>query len=171
MPSMKGRREDRVSSAPAALRVKVENTQVSHHRFTGNSRPSLRDGFNGFLRARPGDRAFLSPSPRNAPALSRVDISVGISGPHDFTVRVRCIRHVHRQRPSHPAPNVRDDREAPLFSGTGRADSAGDLRVRSTATRWHDGQITLRAQSIVNRNLLVSRTRRGAISAFTRVFR
>src|SRR5579859_5158734 len=26
-------------------------------------RPSLRNGFNGFLRARPGDRAWLSPSP------------------------------------------------------------------------------------------------------------
>jgi len=34
----------------------------SHHRFTGNTRPSLRNGFNGFLRALPGDRAFLSPS-------------------------------------------------------------------------------------------------------------
>src|SRR5579872_1176476 len=27
------------------------------------SRPSLRNGFNGVLRARPGDRAFLPPSP------------------------------------------------------------------------------------------------------------
>jgi hypothetical protein len=35
----------------------------SHHRFTGQRRHSLRDGFNGFLRALPGDRAFLSPSP------------------------------------------------------------------------------------------------------------
>jgi hypothetical protein len=31
-----GRRESRVSNAPAALRVKIENTQVSHHRFTGS---------------------------------------------------------------------------------------------------------------------------------------
>src|SRR5579863_6788454 len=28
----------------------------SHHRFTGSSRPSLRNGFNGFLRALRGDR-------------------------------------------------------------------------------------------------------------------
>ena len=35
----------------------------SHHRFTGKTRPSLRNGFNGFLRALPGDRAFLPPSP------------------------------------------------------------------------------------------------------------
>jgi len=35
---------------------------------------------------------------------------------------------VRRSRPSHPAPNVRDDREAPLFRERDGADSAGDLR-------------------------------------------
>jgi hypothetical protein len=50
-------------SAPAASYVKIENIRVIHHRFTGSIRPSLRNGFNGFLRARPGDRAWLSPSP------------------------------------------------------------------------------------------------------------
>jgi hypothetical protein len=35
-----------------------------HHRSTGLTRPSLRNGFNGFLRALPGDRALLSPSSR-----------------------------------------------------------------------------------------------------------
>ena len=34
------------------------------HRFAGVTRHSLRNGFNGLLRALPGDRAFLSPSPR-----------------------------------------------------------------------------------------------------------
>ena len=57
----------------------------------------------------------------------QLDASVEASGPHDFTVRAQCIRRVHRPRPSHPAPNVRDDREAPLFSGTGRGESAFDL--------------------------------------------
>jgi hypothetical protein len=114
----RGRRESRMPNAPAALRVKIENTQVSHHRFTGSIRPSLRDGFNGLLRALPGDRAFLSPSPAACPCW--LDISVEISGPRGFAVRVRCIRLLHRPRPSHPAPNVRDDREAPLLRGTGR---------------------------------------------------
>ena len=41
----------------------VENTRVSHHGHTGNTRHSPRNGFNGLLRALPGDRAFLSPSP------------------------------------------------------------------------------------------------------------
>jgi hypothetical protein len=31
--------------APAALRVKIENTQVSHHRFAETSRHSLREWF------------------------------------------------------------------------------------------------------------------------------
>ena len=35
----------------------------SHHGHTGVTRHSPRNGFNGFLRALPGDRAFLSPSP------------------------------------------------------------------------------------------------------------
>src|SRR3954447_12508227 len=34
----------------------------SHHGHTGFTRHSPRNGFNGFLRALPGDRAFLSPS-------------------------------------------------------------------------------------------------------------
>jgi hypothetical protein len=40
----------------------VESTRVSHHEYTGNIRHSPRNGFNGFLRALPGDRALLPPS-------------------------------------------------------------------------------------------------------------
>jgi transposase len=39
----------------------VESTRVSHHGHTGNTRHSPRNGFNGFLRALFGDRAFLPP--------------------------------------------------------------------------------------------------------------
>ena len=46
------------------------------------------NGFNGFLRALPGEPGLLSPSPaRSSP--HRLDISVGISGPHDFAVRLK----------------------------------------------------------------------------------
>jgi hypothetical protein len=45
----------------------------------------------------------------------QLDTSVEASGPHDFAVRCRAIRQKRYQRPSHPAPNVRDDREAPLL--------------------------------------------------------
>ncbi|HEX9588119.1 MAG TPA: hypothetical protein VGA15_10295, partial [Bradyrhizobium sp.] len=52
-----------------------------------------RNGFNGFLRALPGDRALLPPSsadmvlskPGRADLTSaKLDASVGASGPHDF---------------------------------------------------------------------------------------
>jgi hypothetical protein len=51
----------------------------------------------------------------------QLDISVGISGPHDFAVRIDAARPAAPTRPSHPMPNVRDDRETPLFVGAGRA--------------------------------------------------
>src|SRR5579872_7408906 len=43
---------------------KMETTRVSHHGYSRNH-PAFphANGFNGFLRALPGDRAFLSPSP------------------------------------------------------------------------------------------------------------
>jgi hypothetical protein len=51
---------------------------------------------------------------------ARLDASVGASGPHDFAVRHGAARPASPRRPSHPAPNVRDDREAPLLrDGTG----------------------------------------------------
>jgi hypothetical protein len=58
----RGRRECRAPGAPAAARVVVVNTRVSHHGHTGNARHSPRNGFNSLLRALPGDRALLSPS-------------------------------------------------------------------------------------------------------------
>src|SRR5580692_5551815 len=62
LPENGGRRESRAPDAPAASYAKVKSIRASHHRFTGSILPSLRNGFNGFLRDLPGDRAFLSPS-------------------------------------------------------------------------------------------------------------
>src|SRR3979411_205717 len=85
--------------APAAARGVVVSTRVRHHGHTGITRHSPRNGFNGFLRALPGDRALLPPSPRET-LLAKLDASVGASGPHDFAVRVRAVRlrrmRVHR---------------------------------------------------------------------------
>jgi hypothetical protein len=50
---IRGRRKCRVHGAPAA-RVQ-QKAHGSHHRSTENTRHSLRNGFNGFLRALPGD--------------------------------------------------------------------------------------------------------------------
>jgi len=52
------------------------------------SRPSLRNGFNGFLRDLLGEPGLLSPSQAAMRKhCRRLDASVGASGPHDFAVR------------------------------------------------------------------------------------
>src|ERR1700750_931486 len=71
------------------------------------------------IRALPGDQALLPPLPRIisrnvAPALGRQDHTTSPSAP--------CCSSDNIPRPSHPASNVRDDREAPLLSETGRAE-------------------------------------------------
>jgi hypothetical protein len=108
---IRGRGECRMPDAPAASRVE-KNTRVSHHRLTGITRHSLRNGFNGFLRALPGDRALLPPSPREVllpenltPASGRQDHTTSPSA--SDAIRQRRIR-VHRI-PS----RVSDDRERP----------------------------------------------------------
>jgi hypothetical protein len=78
---------------------KVESTRVSHHGYAGTPGIPARNGFNGFLRALPGDRAFLPPSPADVaasltPASGRQDhtSSPSASGaPVLRTVRVHCI--------------------------------------------------------------------------------
>jgi hypothetical protein len=74
----------------------------NHHRFTGVTRPSLRNGFSGLLRALPGDRAFLPPSFAEIPANL-----TPASGRQDHTTSPyadRRSRQQHRLRPSHSAP-------------------------------------------------------------------
>ena len=61
----------------------VESTRVRHHRLTGQRRHSLRNGFNGLLRARIGEPGFLVTIPDvTRKRHRRVDASVGTSGPH-----------------------------------------------------------------------------------------
>src|SRR2546430_2199629 len=65
-PGKRGRRESRVANAPAVSRANLgEAHERSHHRFTGISRPSLRNGFNGLFRALPG--AWLPPTTSDIP--------------------------------------------------------------------------------------------------------
>jgi hypothetical protein len=89
------------AGAPAAARVVVVSTRVSHHEYAGITRHSPRNGFNGFLRALPGDRACLPPSLTFR--FRQLDTSVGASGPHDFAVRFSLARQarirVHRIPP------------------------------------------------------------------------
>ena len=98
-----GRRESRMPDAPAASYAKVKSIRVSHHRFTGSIRPSLRNGFNGFLRALPGDRALLSPSPRNAKHCRELTPASGRQD-HTTSPSAFCaVRLLVQKRPPHPA--------------------------------------------------------------------
>jgi hypothetical protein len=98
-PPNRGRRESRVSDAPAAARE--GSTRVSHHEFTGSIRLSPRNGFNGLFRALPGDRALLPPSltDRSAnltPASGCQDHTTSPSAIAPFvkgTISVHCIPH------------------------------------------------------------------------------
>jgi hypothetical protein len=80
--------------------VVVERTRVTTSTPESPGIPA-RNGFNGFLRALPGDRACLPPSstdrfclsPVGPTQLRELDASVGASGPHDFAVR----RNISRQ--------------------------------------------------------------------------
>jgi len=82
----RGRRECRVKVHP---QPRVQSKKAHEFVTTGspdNSGIPCANGFNGFLRARLGDRALLPPSP--ARKSHQLDISVGTSGPHDFAVRL-----------------------------------------------------------------------------------
>src|SRR6266851_1756834 len=79
---------------PRVHLVLVERTRVTTSTPESPDVPA-RNGFNGFLRALPGDRALLPPSSADMACLSPVgptclrelDASIGASGPHDFAVR------------------------------------------------------------------------------------
>jgi hypothetical protein len=136
----RGRREDRVPTAPM-VRVQQKSTR-QNHRYRRIIRPSLRDGFNGFLRALSGDHAWLPPSPRGsypqnlAPASERQDHTTSPSASAPLVLR-RC--RVHRiplptsvtiaSRPSH---GCETSESIVLICPT--------TQRRGRATDWHDGQ-------------------------------
>jgi hypothetical protein len=119
----RGRGECRVPAHPQPRVQSVESTRVSHHRSATTPGIPARNGFNGFLRALPGDRALLSPSPADigvpgpigptspsanlTPASRRQDHT---TSPSAVSALVRSAACVHRI-----PPRVRDDRDTPLM--------------------------------------------------------
>jgi hypothetical protein len=87
--------------------------------------------------------------PRCAKHRRQLDASVEASRPHDFAVRERQRSSAVPSRPSHPAPNVRDDREAPLLRGVGRREGEVCL-VRSASVAACD-TMARRANQLVRR--------------------
>jgi hypothetical protein len=108
------------------------------------------------IRALPGDRALLPPSLRglcvSGPKgrhryLAKLDPSVGGSGPHDFAGRIKAARPAAPTRPSHPAPNTRDDRVAPLSRVRDAQTRTTDLPDGASGILWAkevNGRIVLR---------------------------
>src|SRR6266567_8305301 len=87
----------------------------SHHGHTGFTRHSPRNGFNGFLRALPGDQACLTPSPARLIA----DLTPASGRQNDTTSPSAAARFVKRTDRVHRIPpRVRDVRNAPLWDGT-----------------------------------------------------
>jgi hypothetical protein len=74
-----------------------ESTGVSNYRYAAIFRHSLRNGFNGFLRALPGDRALLPPSCADrsahlAPASGRQNHTISPSAQTPFVAQTNCAR-------------------------------------------------------------------------------
>ncbi len=119
---------------------KHRRQQLQVHR---NSRHSLRNGFNGVLRALLGDHCLVATVISGS--FRSFSACIGAPGPHDFAVRnhttspsaktllVRAMLRFNALRPSHPIPNVRDDREAPLYGERDKRNETTDLGVRSIA--------------------------------------
>ena len=132
LPSRKrGRRESRVPSAPAVMRKNAhDGPQVRR-----NTRPSLRNGFNGLCRALPGDEFVLPPSLtdwRSIEARSGPTISISLTP----ATGARTTRFCRPQLPSQGAPTglmcCRPKFPARAFK---RRSSARCHRSRKTALR------------------------------------
>ena len=98
----------------------AKNAGGSHHRYEPDSRPSLRDGLNGLLRALPRDRlscpciATTRKSARCARPQHREARTTRLDRRIDAVRPLGKTQAAASTRPPHPALNVRDDREAPL---------------------------------------------------------
>jgi hypothetical protein len=125
----RGRRESRVPNAPAALRVKIENTQVSHHRFTGIPGLPCAMVLTAYFALSPV--TGLSCHRRLADTSAKLDASVGASGPHDFAVR--SLVHSSRAPKASIAsrPTFVTMANAPLSGGTTGINKTASSKRRS----------------------------------------
>jgi hypothetical protein len=139
----RGRRECRTLGASAAsCAVVVTHTSVVTTVTPEIIRHSPRNGFNGLLRALPGDRACLPPSSADnsatlTPASGRQDHT---TSPYAAPSFVRALfARLTLPRPPHPAPNVRDDRETPLCVGRDGVSFRVDLGWRRSGIFFQAG--------------------------------
>ena len=96
----------------ACAMVVVERTRVSQ--VTPESPGIPRAMVYGLYRALPGEPGFLATVTPEKLASQELDTSVGVSGPHDFAVRLSAVRY-RRIRVHRIPPRGRDDRVSPLL--------------------------------------------------------
>jgi hypothetical protein len=106
-----------------SLACKIKSTRVRNHRFTGTPGLPCAMVLTAYTALSPVTglcchrRLRGVSGPSGPTCLCKLDTSVGVSGPHGFAVRFSVVRLATLPRPPHPAPNVRDDRDTPLFRG------------------------------------------------------
>jgi hypothetical protein len=137
-----------VPVAPAASYAKVKSIRVSHHRYCRIIRLSPRDGLTAYSMFSPETGFIVSVAGAMRSIVAGLTPASGRQDRMALPYATVSFVFSTLSRPSHPAPNVCDDRETPLMWARDGADSAGDLGRRSTAAHWHDGQITCRAVTL-----------------------
>src|SRR6266853_5183675 len=110
------------------LACKIAKKRTRAYRFSGGNPAFPAQWFYGLLRALPGDQACLTPSS----ALLIADLTPAwgrqnhTTSPYASASFVRlAIARLTPPRPPHPLPNVRDDRETPLY----RARTGKDMHL------------------------------------------
>jgi hypothetical protein len=112
-PSLRGEGARKTGRRLAPMvRVQQKSTR-QNHRFSRNHPAFPAQWFYGLYVISPVTR--LCCHRRLRIDRRKLSANLGAPGPHDFAVRNNVIRLLTPLRPSHPAPNVRDDREAPLM--------------------------------------------------------
>ena len=97
----RGRRESRVRAAPAVSRAIVHKERTRAYRFSGGNPAFPARWFTAYSALSPVTGFLATVIPEKLVS-QELDTSVGVSGPHGFTVRHGSIRHSPPSRPPHP---------------------------------------------------------------------
>jgi hypothetical protein len=134
-------KEQRAQGRPGARRThgpRATKSTRQNHRYEPDQPAFPAQWFYGLYVLSSVTIAWLPPSVVGLIETSDLSACVGAPGPHDFAVRTtaarRAITALGDVRPSHPIPNVRDDREPPLYGERDERKKATDLGVRSIAS-------------------------------------
>jgi len=131
---LRGRREDRVPFAPM-VRVQKKSTR-QNHRYEPEQPAFPAQWFYGLYVISPVTRLCCHRRERIVPA--RLTPTLGRQD-HTISPSAICCSSRNTSRPSHPASNVRDDREAPLLWRRDAREHGFDLPDNATGN-VHDGQ-------------------------------